>query len=196
MLTTRRTGPIDIFDPASTPSPIETTAALLFDGLGALHGLDPDDRESLSRAAVGLRFIRSMGTYSTIEHELFGLALCELPGCESFVIESAACLAADRIALDPQRQWSRMNGENRRRVMWLAAILRLADALVGDSRRAIEGVYAAWTDETLYVEVDGVAGCEPEVVQARTAAIEAASGRRLVVTSSATRRSAVGAPAA
>lgn len=190
MLTPPRVAPIGMFDSAPSSASLAETALLLFDRLGPLHRLPGDDRGLLVRSAVGLRFIRAMGAYSTLEHELFGLALAELPAADACVVEAAACLAADEIALDGNVPLSAIRSSDRLRALWFAAILRLADALLGERRASVGEVYVAWTHSVLYVEIDGVGGCDEALVRCRSrlSALEAVSGRRVVLTSSARRR--------
>jgi hypothetical protein len=185
-----------MFDSSVRTAPLAETAASLFDCLGPLHGMRLGDHELLCRAAIGVGFIRAMGDYSTIEHELFGLALRELGPLEAFVVEAVSCLTVDRVALDSDGWWSGMQADDRSRILWLAALLRLADALVGEQATPIGGVYAAWTDDTLHIEVDGAAAGSDERVRNRMAALEAMSGRRLLLTESARRRESVRVPAA
>jgi len=186
-----------MLDSSVRSAPLADMAALLFDRLGQLHGLSLHDRELLHRAAVGVTFIRTTGSYSTLEHELFGLALSDLPEVDARMIEAVSCLAADRVALQSGSARGASASE-RRRELWLAAILRFGDALVAERRAPVGDVYVAWTDAVLYVELDGSVGDDDAsgAHVSRAAALEAVSGRRVLLTSSARRREAAQTPAA
>lgn len=190
MLTPPLLAPLGMLDPAPHPSPLAETVATLFDRLGPLHCMRVSDRELLVRSATGLRFIRAMGAYSTFEHDLFGVALAELHQADACVVEATSCFAADRGLPDPNGLWSALGVEDHRRVLWFAAMLRLADGLVGERRGPVGEIYAAWTDATLYVEIDGVGALDDALDRARSrvAALEAVTGRRLVLTSATRRR--------
>ena len=175
-------------------SPAETaadTAELLFSALGELHGLAVADSDLLRRASGGMRYIQSVGAYTDLEHELFCIALAELPVADAFVVEASACYAAD-VAMTAQAQWRRAGFSARRRAMWLAAILRLADELSSRGGARPDGACAVWNDDTLYLEFDGSAIAEDRLAraQSRVAALEAVTGRRVMLASSAARRGA------
>ena len=132
-----------------------------------------------------------------LEHELFELALADLAPRDASLVEAVACLAVDCVALggDDSRP---MPAAAHRRLIWLVGLLRLADAMVGDGGGSVDGMYAAWTADVLHLEIDG-ARCTEEMlerVRSRSAALEAAAGRRLVLTSCTARRSAMRTPAA
>ena len=197
MLSPQLLAPLGMLDSSVRSAPLADAAALLFDRLGPLHGLALHDRELLRRAAVGVTFIRTTGSYSTLEHELFGLALGDLRDHDARVVEAVSCLAADCVALHVGAERAASASEYRRE-LWLAAMLRFAEALFGQRRAPVGDVYAAWTDTVLYVEIDGLDGSDDlsGVVPTRAAALEAVSGRRLLLTSSARRREAAQTPAA
>jgi hypothetical protein len=178
--------------PKVPSSGVEVTAVRIFTSLGPLHALHIDDLELLGRAAAGLRFIRSSGGYSGLVHELFGAALSELGAMDAFVVEAAACHAADFAVLgEPTRPASEL-GIARRRALWLAAMLRLADGFCVLGGPEAQGVYAAWTEDVLYLEFDefGVPDGQCQPARARVAALEAVSGRTVCVASSTARRGA------
>jgi hypothetical protein len=157
-----------------------------------MHGLPDDEAELLARAAAGLRFIQSIGTYTNTDHQLFRIALSELDKSDALAVEAAACYAADRAdRVDHKllRGRTRLTGL---RVVWFAAILRLSDALCSHGSKGPDRVYATWTDDVLYLEFDGVSMTDTHVARARgrVAALEASSGRRVVLASSAARRGA------
>jgi hypothetical protein len=186
-----------MMDSSVRSAPLADTAALLFDRLGRLHHLAPHDCELLRRAAVGVTFIRTSGAYSTLEHELFGLALSDLGKADARMVEAVSCIAADRVALQVGSARD-VSASQHRRELWLAAVLRLADAIVCGQRHRAGDVYAAWTDDVLYVEVDGPLGNDAglDAGMSRVAALEAICGRRVLLSSSARRREAARTPAA
>ena len=178
--------------PKVPSSGVEVTAARIFTSLGPLHALHIDDLELLGRAAAGLRFIRSSGGYSGLEHELFAAALAELDAADAFVVEAAACHAGGFAVLgEPSRPASQVQVA-RRRALWLAAILRLADGFCILGGPEAQGVYAVWTEDVLYVEFDegGVPDSQCQRARTRVAALEAVSGRTVCVASSSARRGA------
>jgi hypothetical protein len=125
------------------------------------------------------------------ERALMRIALSDLPDAEAFSVEAAASYAADRVFEDDGDSWSRLGDDGRRRVLWFAAILRLAEnvaAVCGDTG----AIHAAWSDHLLHLEIDGVAlsGRDVDRVLGRAAALEAIAGRRVLFTSSVCRRGA------
>ena len=197
MLTTPLLAPLGTLDSSARSTQLADASALLFDRLGPLHGLRFRDCELLRRSAVGVAFIHAMGSYSTLEHELFELALADLPAADALVVETAVCLAVDRVALHSGEPRVTSTDEQRR-ILWLAAMLRFAEAIAGERGILVDDVYAAWTEDVLYIEIDGAISCDETLKRprSRSAALEAVSGRRLVLTSSARRREAARTPAA
>ena len=178
--------------PTIVSSATEITASRIFTSLVPLHALRLDDLELLARAAAGLRFIRSSGGYSGLEHQLFTAALSELDAVDAFVVEAAACHAADFAVLgEPSKPASQVQFA-RRRALWLAAILRLADGYCALGGPEAQGVYAAWTNDVLYLEFDefGTPDGQYQRARARVAALEAVSGRTVCVAGSTARRGA------
>jgi hypothetical protein len=177
--------------PAIAPPPLATAdaAVMVFEALGELHGLAQHDAELLRRAVAGLRFIQSMGAYTDLEHELFEVALSELDPRDAFVVEASACYAADTcVATDPL--WRSGSLAEKRRAMWFAAIVRLCDPLCSHGASAPDDVYAAWTADSLYLEFDGSSLCDAQLsrASARVAALEAVTGRTVLLASSTARR--------
>jgi hypothetical protein len=182
--------------PNGTTAPSQSTAITalcMFDALGALHKLGVDDAELLRRAASGLRFIRSTSKFTEADDALFKVALADLSDRDAFVVATAAHYAADlvpnfsgtRAGADPGR-------DSERAALWLAAILRLADGVCPSGSTAARNVYATWTDEVLYLEFDGTGVSGDQLVRAlgRVTALEALTGRRVVLADSDTRRGA------
>lgn len=171
---------------------MDVTAGRIFTALEPLHLMAARDGDLLYRASAGLRFIRSTGTYTETEHELFRIALAELGHVDAFVVEAAACYAADAVPFANRAGHRPERRADQLRALWLAAIIRIAESLCHGSGTAPEDVFAAWTDDAVYLEFDGDGVTERRVNDARgkVAALEALAGRTVFVASSATRRGA------
>jgi hypothetical protein len=168
------------------------SATRLFTVLAPLHELHGRDAELLARAAAGHRFIRAWHPFGDTSRALMRSALADLPSADASVVEASATCAADVAAEYGQDAWSRLLHADRLRVMWFAAILRLAeciDSMCSTSRGAI---HAAWTDETLHLEIGGVVLADHEVQRMLgcSTTLEATTGRRVLLTSSPRRRGA------
>lgn len=193
MPTTRTRPTLAANGTAAPPQAGCATALLLFDALGALHGLGDDDAELLRRAASGLRFIRSTDVFTDADDALFHVALADLSDRDAFIVETAARYAADLV---PDFSGTRIGanpGRGRERAaLWLAGILRLADGLCPIGSRGAQSVYATWTDSVLFLEFDGASVSRALLVRAagRVTALEALSGRRIVLAGSDARRGA------
>lgn len=164
---------------APRPAATDQIAARIFASLGPLHRLREDDAELLSRAAAGVRLIRSMGDYA-VTHELFGIALAEIDSIDAFVVEAAACYAVD---CAPLGEPGSVDKTDRRRALWLGAMLRLAEGVCGPEGAAADYVWAAWTDEIVYLEFRGAGLSARQLERAlgRVAALEALTGRQVMV---------------
>jgi hypothetical protein len=177
---------------SSAASAVVRTATMLFHALQRLHGLPQTDVDLLQRAAAGLCFLRSSQTHSPAEHSLFRIALAELAETDAFVVEAAAWYASDRITAIDHETWKRSGLSAQGRVLWFSAVLRLADALGGYGAARPDDIYAAWTGECLYLESDGESLTDAQIAcgQARLAALEAVTGRRVILARTAARRGA------
>jgi hypothetical protein len=187
-----KTSPRAAFGLATQPDSGGDTAARLFAALAPLHRLGDRDEALLVRAGAGYRFIRAMHPFGEDERSLMRIALADLGAEESLVVEAAANCVADLVFDDEPGAWGRLSDDDRRRVLWLSAILRLAESIDAVCRRNPGTIHVIWTEEILHVEVDGDAWSEHDVgrVLGRKAALEAVSGRRVIFTSSGRRRGA------
>lgn len=169
---------------------VSTTARRLFESLEPLHGLSRGELETLDRAVVGARFIQSLGDCSQLTHEFFRIALDESDDADAFVVEAAACYAADCIPISDEDRV--ITHADRHRALWLGAILRLADGLCGLSGAAPEDVWTAWTDRIVYLEFRGGDMPHRDIASAkmRVAALEALTGRAVLICGSRPRRGA------
>lgn len=181
-------------DPSPTPatSAASRAATMLFLALQGLHGLPEPDVDLLQRAAAGLRFLRSSRTHSPAEHSLFRIALAELQETDAFVVEAATWYASDCINAIDHAAWKRNGLLAQRQVLWFSAILRLADALSGHGATGPDDAYAAWTCDCLFIEFDGESLTDAQIAcgQARLAALETVTGRRVILARTAARRGA------
>jgi hypothetical protein len=186
----RQTGPAARL--AFPASDSDLAAARIFTALEPLHGMSKDQVDLLRRAAAGLRFIRSMDTYTEVEHELFRIALAELRPADAFVVEAAACCAADLVPYGDRGYQPPTRRADQLRALWFAAILRISSAVCAHGDAAPTDVFATWTADIVYLEFDGneVSQRQLESARTRVAALEALTGRTARVASSAARRGA------
>ncbi len=175
---------------APTCTSADATAQLsvaLYRHLTDLHGLPENTEATVARAAAGLPCIRAMSLWGPVSRVLFEISLDGEDPDEVLIAEVAACYACD---LEPKAESiSGLEALEIRRALWAAAVIRLAEAAVLDSRGEVTGVHAAWTDTHLHVEFDGVSPQRDiSRVANHAAAMEMLSGRSVVVTSSRRRR--------
>ena len=192
MSTTKTRTPLVAHDPIRPSEAIHATALHVFRALGALHRLADDDADLLCRAAAGLRFIRSTSTFTASDDALFRIALADLSSRDARVVETAARYAADLVPATDRCCIGGSRRDGDRKALWLTGILRLADALCPAGSTGAKSVYATWTDSVLFLEFDG-GNVTPSLLQGaaqRVSALEALSGRRLVLANSNARRGA------
>ena len=104
----------------------------LFDQLSALHGLDESDRRILQAAA----WLHDIGAYISYKrhhkHSMYLITQSELPGFSAGQVGLVATVARYHRKSDPgpqHQEFAVLKPAEQRRVLALAAILRLADAL-------------------------------------------------------------------
>jgi hypothetical protein len=188
-----RTRRIDPATPLAAPSfEMDVTAGRVFTALERLHGIPARDDDLLYRASAGLRFIRSTGTYTELEHGLFRIALAELDPVEASVVEAAACYAADLVPFGERPDMYPADSDVLHRALWFAAVIRIAEALCPRVGAEPEAVFAVWTDSAIYLEFDGNCVSERRLAEAtnRVAALEVLTGRKVLVAGSNLRRGA------
>ena len=187
-----RTRPTLVSPCTAAPSRATCATALhMFGALGALHALDDDDAELLHRAASGLRFIRSTSVFTDADDALFQVALVDLSDRDAFIVETAARYAADLVPnFSRSGSSARPDLSDDRSALWLAGILRLAEAVCPAGSDGARGVYATWTDSMLFLEFDGTGISRTLLARAagRVTVLEAITGRRVVLANSDTRR--------
>ena len=192
MSTTKTRTPLAPHDSIRPTEATCATALHLFLALGALHQLADHDADLLRRSAAGLRFIRSTSSFTASDDTLFRNALADLSDRDALVVESASRYAADIAPASHRRNIGRQHRDAERRALWLAGILRLADALCPSGSFGAHGVYATWTDSVLFLEFDG-RDITPALLNraaGRVSALEAISGRSAVLANSNSRRGA------
>jgi hypothetical protein len=172
---------------ATQPDSAGDTAGRLFAALADVHLLKREDAVLLARARAGCRFIRAMHPFGDNERSLMRIALADLSVAESFVVEASANRVAELAFEDEHRAWSRLSDDDKRRVLWFTAILRLAEGMDAVRHGSLGAIRIAGNDETLTLETAGASWSEHDVGQLLgcTTALEAISGRRVVLTSSA-----------
>jgi hypothetical protein len=182
------TSPIAGLPSETCPPQSETVADIacsLFDCLGPLHGLAAGDRALLERACR-IRIVVSN------PHALAGDGfdvtepLSELGCREVAIVEAVNHYASDLLPRVGHGIWRRLDGQERHRVAWLVALVRMAEGLATEFAGSAHGIYATWTETLLHIEVDGghVFGQQLTAARRNAAALEYVSGRRLLLTSS------------
>jgi hypothetical protein len=161
----------------STPD----TCRTLFESLQPLHELGQREADILD-AAVEL-LCRARGCCSDLE----GWEWPDNLGYQEWLVATAVVQSVweplPRAGFDA---WSRLAGEERRRAMWLSAILRLCQSMASetpdDSWPQI--VYIAWTESVIYVEVAVTRVSQDDLrASADTCALKALSNREVIVSS-------------
>lgn len=193
MPTTAAVGSVPVsFSLSSRSVSRSESARPLFTALAPLHRLSGRESVLLERAAAGTRFIAATRPFGVSERELMRLALTDLDQEAACVVEAAATYAADVTFEDGHLVWERIGTEGRRSVMWIVAILRVAEGLDRVCCASSGSIHAAWSLDLLHLEIDGVAlsRYDIEQVMSRVAALEAITEKRVVFTSAAQRRGA------
>ncbi|HQT93970.1 MAG: hypothetical protein B7Z68_01490 [Acidobacteria bacterium 21-70-11] len=115
----------------------------LFDQLRELHRLDESDRRILQAAA----WLHDIGSYISYKrhhkHSMYLITQSELPGFSAAQAGLAAAVARYHRKSDPgpqHEEFSRLKPADQKRVLALAAILRLADALDREHSERVRAV--------------------------------------------------------
>jgi exopolyphosphatase / guanosine-5'-triphosphate,3'-diphosphate pyrophosphatase len=133
-------------------------ALAVFDQLPDLHRLGDDDRRILVAAAL----LHDIGAYISYKrhhkHSQYLIAQAELPGLSSSQIELAAIVARYHRKSEPSPQhveFVALKPGERDRVVRLAAILRLADALDREHAERVRTIRVGRKDDTVILSLDG-----------------------------------------
>ena len=134
-------------------------AGSLFDQLQKVHRLEPGDRRILLAAAV----LHDIGTFVGYKkhhkHSLYLIANSELPEFtqrETEIIANVARYNRKGTPAAHHEHFTSLPPEDRERVVKLASLLRVADALDREHIRAVQSVTASVTkSKKLKLEVDG-----------------------------------------
>ncbi len=121
-------------------------ALALFEQLQQLHGLAPEDHRILMVAAL----LHDIGAYISYKkhhkHSLYLIAQSELPGFSAAEMLMAANIGRYHRKNTPQpghEQFARLTKSQRLRVVKLASLLRIADALDRDHAQSVKHLEAA-----------------------------------------------------
>jgi exopolyphosphatase/guanosine-5'-triphosphate,3'-diphosphate pyrophosphatase len=151
---------------------VSKLALSLFDQMQSRHRLKPADRSILQAAAVLHDVGRFVGDKGHHKHSYYLIAQSEIPGLSDNEVELAAQVARYHRRKEPTTNHSpfaRLSEADRRRVNLLSALLRVADALDREHRRAVRSVKLArrGTTTTLRVTGEGDFTLEQWAVQAK-----------------------------
>ena len=133
-------------------------AVSIFDQLTDLHGLEHSERRLLRAAGI----LHDMGQFISFKkhhkHALYLISRSELPGLSEREMLIAANVARYHRKNHPLRRhgdFMALEEEDRRRVTYLSAILRIADALDRQHVQCVEEVRASATESELHLELHG-----------------------------------------
>lgn len=137
---------------------VSRLAASLFDQLAPLHRLDAADRRMLLAAAVLHDIGIFVGYKKHHKHSLYLIANSEVPELTPREIEIVANLARYHRKGVPDAHheaFTRLGDDDRQRVVKLASLLRIADALDREHKQVVRGVTARVTrSRKLKLEAD------------------------------------------
>lgn len=122
---------------------VSRLALSLFDQLQARHRLKPVDRSILQAAAVLHDIGRFVGDAKHHKHSYYLVSQSDLPGLAEHEVELAAQVARYHRKKEPSAKhapFAALTPSDQRRVTYLSAILRVADALDREHRQAIQSV--------------------------------------------------------
>jgi exopolyphosphatase/guanosine-5'-triphosphate,3'-diphosphate pyrophosphatase len=163
------------------------TAALslaLFDQLESLHKLSRDDRRVLIAAAV----LHDVGTFIGYrghhKHSLYIISNSELPGLTQTEILMAANVARYHRKSQPAAHhvsWMALSEKERVRVVRLASIVRIADALDREHLQTVRDLRTRIADNAVHLELNGTGELllERWAVQKKAGMFESTFGRKL-----------------
>jgi exopolyphosphatase/guanosine-5'-triphosphate,3'-diphosphate pyrophosphatase len=131
-------------------------AVLIFDQLMPLHKLGHDERRILMAAAI----LHEIGIYISYhkhhKHSYYIIANSELPGFSSREMEVIANIARYHRKSEPGNRHANftiLKGEDQERVLRLAAILRLADAMDREHLQKVQRIEARIADKLVNLDL-------------------------------------------
>jgi exopolyphosphatase/guanosine-5'-triphosphate,3'-diphosphate pyrophosphatase len=131
---------------------------LLFDQLRSLHRLGASERRILHAAA----WLHDIGAYVSYKrhhkHSMYLIAQCELPGFSASEVELVANIARYHRKSEPtagHEEFARLKAADQKRVLALAALLRLADALDREHSQRIQGITAELQPGKVVLRLEG-----------------------------------------
>lgn len=134
-------------------------ALSLFDQLADLHGMGITDRCLLAAAAL----LHDIGGYISYKghhkHSLYLISQAELPGFSSTEITIVANIARYHRKGEPaphHESFASLNAADQERVVKLASILRLADALDREHAERVSGVSVERGEKEIVLHLEGV----------------------------------------
>ncbi|HEU4881162.1 MAG TPA: Ppx/GppA phosphatase family protein [Longimicrobium sp.] len=146
-----------LFDEAHAAH-VARLAGSLFDQLQKLHKLDAVDRRMLLAAAVLHDVGIFIGHKKHHKHSLYVISQSEIPEFtprEIAVIANVARYHRKGVPAVHHEPYTGLESEDRERVVKLASILRIADALDREHLQAVRGVKATAGKSKLTLELDG-----------------------------------------
>jgi exopolyphosphatase/guanosine-5'-triphosphate,3'-diphosphate pyrophosphatase len=146
-----------LFDDAHAQH-VARLAGSLFDQLGAVHGLAPADRRLLLAAAVLHDIGIFVGHKKHHKHSQYLIAQSEIPEFTPHEIGLIANLARYHrkgVPAPHHEAFTRLPAPDRDRVVRLASLLRLADALDREHLQAVTAVRATVAKQRLRLELEG-----------------------------------------
>lgn len=133
-------------------------AASLFDQLAALHAMGPAERRILLAAAVLHDVGAFIGNKKHHKHSLYIISQSEIPEFTPREIELVANVARYHrkgVPADHHEHFTRLDEDDRARVVKLASLLRIADALDREHQQGVTAVRATVGRSRLTLEVEG-----------------------------------------
>ncbi|MEW5849227.1 MAG: Ppx/GppA phosphatase family protein [Myxococcota bacterium] len=167
-------------------SQVAALACSLFEGTRELHRLGDDARSELEVAAL----LHDVGQYISFDkhhrHSAYIIANSQIPGFSDTGKTRLACIARYHRKSGPaphHEEWQELSKEDRKRVKYLAALLRVADALDRSHHRLVQQLKVEHTRGEVTVRMTTTANADMELWAANEKAdvFEDAFGMKLRV---------------
>lgn len=171
---------------------VERMAQTLFDSTSGLHGLDPEQRELLTHAAL----LHDIGGHVSAEdqasHSAYLITHGRLRGFDPDEIAMLACLSRYHHKGEPGEGFApfdRLPARRRKALRSLVALLQVAHGLDRGRTGAVAGLDVTVTDDAVHLAVATLTDTDGELerwgAQRATKRFERAFGRHLVISESA-----------